>query len=363
MFRYAVTEQDYMEMTEYLMREKSRRPSSMIKLLLFTVGQMAAIAYLVFRPGDVMMILRILLAVFSLLWAGQTIFRFGFFKTRAKMALNMQKREDPTGEFWREHRLTRNGNLLTISYGAKKADIPCAQITGTKETENLTFLMSGGSIIELIPKSVTDTEEWQSFLKDLRESEKTAKRQAQESSRGKAEEEALFEAHIRMDEETLVDHIVRMKRHSYSFFTGWTPASIAIFLLPLMLASYALTEGAVLYAGVCFVIFFLMNAGQLVVFTPLYRRIVKNQLRKPAEDGYLLTVDNKGIHLFTRDDHFTFDQKEIRHVLKFQDASYYFFPNRQMLFVPAGHRDAFEKAAQCPSNMVRFPFSSKGTSS
>ena len=344
MFKYTLTPEEYMEMTAHLMKEKSRTASSVIKLLLFTVGQMAAVAYMVLRESNASRIIRILLVISSLIWAGQTVFRFGFFKTRAKMALTMQKRDDPSGEFWREHHLSKRGNLLSISYGSKKADIPCTRITGIKETENLSLIMSGNSIVEIVPKRITETEDWKAFWADLQETGKQAEKDARNNALSEVLDGALFKASMQLDEDTVVRHLVRMKRHSYRFFSGWTPAGIVIFLLPLIMAGYALTEGSFLYAGVAVLIFFLMNTGHLTAFTPLQEKITRNQLLPPAADGYLLAVTKDKIHLFTRDYQFAYALSDLKHVLDFSDASYYYFPKGQMVFVPAQYRDAFKKA-------------------
>ena len=46
MFRYTVTKDDFTEMSVHLMKQKSAKTSSKIKLVLFTVVQMAIIAWL-----------------------------------------------------------------------------------------------------------------------------------------------------------------------------------------------------------------------------------------------------------------------------------------------------------------------------
>ncbi len=345
MFRYTITPEDYMEMTVYLMKQKSGTASSVIKLLLFTVGQMAAVAYMVLRESSASVTIRVLLAISSLIWAGQTVFRYGFFQTRAKMAMSVQKKDDPSGEFWREHHLSKKGNLLSVTYGSKKADIPCGKITGTQETENLTLIMSGNNIIEIVPKRITETDEWDVFWKQLQETNEAVLKDAQDKQRADALAGASFKAYYQMDPDTFADHLVKMRRHSMRYFSGWTPATIVIFLLPLMMAGYALTEKSYLYAGVCVIVFFLMNAGQLVVFTPLYKNIVLKQLQEPGKEGYLLTLTKNVIHFFTKEYHYSYSMNNLKHVLDFPEASYYYFPQRQMIFIPEQCRDAFKKAA------------------
>ena len=112
MFRYTVTKDDFTEMTVYLMKQKSAKTSSKVKLVLFTIVQMAVIAWLIIVGKDVSPVIRILMGVFSLLWAAQTIFSYGFYKVRAKMMLTNQADNDKSGDFWKEHRLQLQGAVF-----------------------------------------------------------------------------------------------------------------------------------------------------------------------------------------------------------------------------------------------------------
>ena len=61
MFRYTVTKDDFTEMSVHLMKQKSAKTSSKIKLVLFTVVQMAVIAWLIIIGKNVSPTIRLFL--------------------------------------------------------------------------------------------------------------------------------------------------------------------------------------------------------------------------------------------------------------------------------------------------------------
>ena len=344
MFKYSVTPEDYTEMTIFLMKQKSKRPLSVIKLVLFTVVQMGVITYLILLPNAASTWVRVLLGIFSVIWAAQTVFKFAFFKTRARFALLRQKREDPAGDFWKEHRMVKRGNIVSISYGSQKGEVECGQITRLQKTEHLQLLMSGSGIIEIVPESLHSRPDWQTFLDSIEETNGLILSQAQEKQRAAALGAARFKEFINIEEDALVNQLVRMKRVSMRFFAGWTPLTIMIFMTPLLAMVYFATDGQWLVALICLLVFFLLNAGQLMIFTPLYRKVVKNQLKPAGEGGYLLIVTKNKVHLFTRDYHYSYALKELKRVVNDKEGDYYYFLKQQMVYVPREHRDAFKAA-------------------
>ena len=91
--------------------------------------------------------------------------------------------------------------------------------------------------------------------------------------------------------------------------------------------------------------FLLTNAGTLMIFTPLYKNVVKKQLQPAGEGGYLLTVAEGAVNLFTREYQYRYELDKLRKVMEDKDgALYLFFPDQQMVFVPASVSAEFKKA-------------------
>ncbi len=344
MFKYNVSKDDFTEMTVYIMKQKSARLISKVKLVLFTVVQMGIIAWLIIRGSNVSPILRILMGVFSVVWAVQTVLSYGCFGMRAKMMLTRQKDQDPNGDFWKEHRMQLTDSKVEISYGATKASLECTQITGTEETENLTLLMSGKNIFEIVPKKVSEKESFKAFLEEINATAARRLKEAQDKQRSDVLENAVFREYLQIPEEEIVERQVKMKRLSLLTPAGWTNTSFLIFGIPLVLFILACFFGSPLYIGLAALFFLLTNAGTLMIFTPLYKNVVRKRLQPAGEEGYLLAVGDGKIHWFTREYHFRYPVSDIRRVIDREEASYYYFPNLEMLFVPASVRDEFKKA-------------------
>ena len=344
MFRYSVTKDDFTEMTVHIMKLKSAKAISKVKLVLFTVVQMGIIAWLIIRGSNVSLTLRILMGVFSVVWAVQTVISYGCFGLRAKMMLTHQKDQDPDGDFWKEHRMQLTDGKVEISYGGTKASLECAHITGTEETENLTLLMCGKNIFEIVPKKVSKKESFKAFLEEINATAAHKLKEAQDKQRSDVLESAVFKEYLQIPEEEMIERQVKMKRLSFLTLAGWTNASFLIFGIPLVLFLIACCFGSPLYIGAAALFFLLTNAGTLMIFTPLYKNVVKKRLQPAGEDGYLLAVADQKIHWFTREYHFRYPISDIRRVIDREEASYYYFPNLEMLFVPASCRDEFKKA-------------------
>ncbi len=344
MFRYHVSQEDFTEMTIHLMKQKSAQTSSKIKLFLFTVFQMAMITYMIIKGQGVSPIIRVLMGAASLLWAGQTIFSYGFYNARAKMMLTNQKDKDPNGDFWKEHRLQLKNDKIDIGYGSQNASLECAQITGIDETENLTLLMSGSNIFEIVPKSVSERDSFKDFLEEIRATARRKLKEAQDKQRRDVLEQALFAEYLPLSEEEMIEKQVRMKRLSFLTPLGWSKITFIVFFVPLVILGFAIYNRSTLYIAIAAVFFFLTNAGTLMIFTKLYHNVVRKRLLPPGEEGYLLAVTEGKIHWFTREYHFQYDISEIKHVVTRKDASFYYFPNQEMLFVPASVRDEFYNA-------------------
>ena len=344
MFKYSVTKDDFTEMTVHIMKLKSAKLSSKIKLVLFTVVQMGIVAWLITLKNDASTTLRVLMGIASVIWAAQTVMSYGCYRMRAKMMLSRQKDQDPDGDFWKEHRMQLSDDKVEISYGGTKASLECAHISGTEETENLTLLMCGKNIFEIVPKKVSEKESFKAFLEEIKATADRKLKEAQDKQRSDVLDNAVFREYLQIPEEEMVERQVKMKRLSFLTLAGWTNASFLIFGVPLVLFIIACCFGNPLYIGAAALFFLLTNAGTLMIFTPLYKNVVRKRLLPPGENGYLLAVADGKIHWFTREYHFRYPVSDIRRVIDREEASYYYFPNLEMLFVPASCRDEFKKA-------------------
>lgn len=345
MFRYSVTKDDFTEMTVYIMKQKSAKLSSKIKLVLFTIVQMGIIAWLIIRGTNVSLTLRIVMGALSVIWAVQTVLSYGFFGMRAKMMLSRQKDQDPNGDFWKEHRMQLSDGKVEISYGGTKASLECTQITGAEETGGLTLLMSGKNIFEIVPKNISEKDSFREFLEQIMEAAARKLKDAQEKQRRSALDNAVFKEYLPLSEEEVVRELVRMKRLSLLTAAGWSKVTVLVLLIPLLILGLSIFYGNTLYILFSALFFLLTNAGTLMIFTPLYKNVVKKQLQPAGEEGYLLTVAEGTVNLFTREYHHRFELDKMRKVMESKDGTLYlFFPDQQMLFVPASVSKEFKTA-------------------
>ena len=130
-------------MSVHLMKQKSAKTSSKIKLVLFTVVQMAVIAWLIVTGKNVSPTIRVLMGIASLIWAGQTVFSYGCYKARAKMMLTNQADNDKSGDFWKEHRLQLQGNKVNIHCaGVQPGHLVHDGIAGREQDDRRVFLLA-----------------------------------------------------------------------------------------------------------------------------------------------------------------------------------------------------------------------------
>ena len=80
MFRYTITEEEYLEMSAFMLKKRRGGPKTAIpKLLLKTVVQMTAAALLIFRYNEgVAPWMKWSLGILSLLWALLSLFQYFF---------------------------------------------------------------------------------------------------------------------------------------------------------------------------------------------------------------------------------------------------------------------------------------------
>ena len=136
-----------------------------------------------------------------------------------------------------------------------------------------------------------------------------------------------------------------MKRLSLLTAAGWSKVMLLVLLIPLVILALGIYFGSTLYIIVAAMFLLLMNAGTLMIYTPLYKNVVRKQLQPAGEEGYLLTVADGTVNLFTREYHHRFELDKLRKVMEEKDGTLFlFFPDQQMVFVPASVSAEFKKA-------------------
>ena len=333
MFKYKVTPEDYMEMVKFLMKEKRSSVRGILKLLLLTLVQMGAVALLIIKVPNVQSWIKTVLIVFSLMVAVLAVFQSFFLDTRAKMVLKQ-------GAFWMEHKLSLHDNIVRVSYGDQKAEVDARQISNTVRLDTMTLIRMGWNVFEMVPKSVTDRAEWPAFEQELlRRKYEVAEAEVGDACQ-KVLEKARFQKEVVIEEEELVDTLVRMKRLSYGLLCGWSAREFVKICAPLLVLIYAVSLKDPLYIGLAVLAFLLFNLNLILVFTPYYRKIVRSGLIEAREDGsYLLAATANYVYLFGRYQSFRYERSELKKMVKSKDKVFLYFSKQRMVFAPADQAD------------------------
>ena len=275
MFRYTVTENDYLKMAKWLLlKQRGPKKTAVPMLLLKTVGQMAVAAWLIFGSLDLPNWLKPLLGAGSLLWASLALFQYFFLDVRANMLLQNAKRDAAAKDFWREHQLkTENGQLI-LTYGEVKMELPCRNVTGLEEAEDMTLILRGHDVFDMVPPSVTQTEKWAAFTEQLFARTEEDTKTNQDLMQTALLEKSDFCAWADITQEEMARELVKAKRQSYRYACGWSWQKGFMLVFPIALGIYAAFSGGYATLFLCLVTFVLFNFRQLMVFTPAYQTMV-----------------------------------------------------------------------------------------
>ena len=340
MFRYKVTQDDYLKMVKYLMKEKRNRPFGILKLLFLTVIQMGLVALFLIKAPELEAWMKWVLIAISLIVAGLAVFQNFFFDLRAKMVLEQRARQDPKGTFWMEHKLSLHENIVRVVYGDQKAEIDARQVSGVVRLDDISLIRMGWNIFEVVPKSVTDRAEWADFEKQLLNRKYEVAELEVEDACRKVLEKAQFQQTVTIGEEELVDTLVRMKRLSYGLLCGWSNKDILKLGLPILIVVYAVTLKDPLYIGLAVLSFLLFNMNLFLTFTPYCRKTVRSALIQPREDGsYLLAVTANYVYLFGRYQSFRYERKDLKKIVESKDKLFLYFTKQRMVFAPADQKE------------------------
>ena len=220
----------------------------------------------------------------------------------------------------------------------------CRQITKVEQTGSVTLLMSGRNVFEVVPEKITDTGDWQQFLDDLEVLSANELRRSQEEARSKVLHKALFAELMPLTEEEVADHLVAMKRRSYLYPAGWTTVSALLLAAPILFGIMSAVNGNWDYVLLCVLFFVLMNSGQVMTFTPLFRNVTRKRVEPAPEDGYLVAVADKKVYLFTKRNVYAYELANLQKTVLVKDALYVYFKNQEMVFIPTEYAAAFKEA-------------------
>ena len=347
MLRYTITEENYLDMSRYLLKKRrGETKTAVLKLMLKTVVQMTAAAFLIFRNDTgVAPWMKWVLGSLSLLWALLSLFQFFFVDTRAKMLLSQAKNSQDAADFWKEHRLEQSGNVLRLSFGSRKLELPLAEISEIGETESLYLIFRGRDVFELVPKSAADGAAWDGFREELLGSRREAKKEKLEDMRASLLAEAAFAARLSLSPEELAKELARMKRQSLCYACGWSGFMIFTLAFPLVLAIYSAAAGSWPTFGLCMLAFVLFNFRLFIIFTPSYEKLILDRLPEADEEGYLLAVKDRTVYFLGAEGGTTYALSGLKKKVTDTDGLFLFFEKQNMLFVPKNVSDAFQLAA------------------
>ncbi len=345
MFRYRITENDYLKMAKWLLlKQRGPKKKAVPKLLLKTVVQMAAVAGLIFLYPDVQPWLRTVLIAASLIWASLALFQYFFLDVRANMLLINAKRDARAQDYWKEHCLKRDGDRLVLTYGEVELELPVKEITSLEEAEDLTMILRGRDVFESLPQSVTKTEKWAAFAETLFEKKEEAIRSNQDQMEAALLAQAAFSAWVDMTREEMAEKLALAKRQSFRYACGWSWRTGFTLLFPLALGIYAACYQSWATVALCLVTFVLFNLRFFSVFTPAYQAMLAEKLPPPTEKGYLFAVHDQSIWMVTAVRTVKYMISTLKKTVRTEGGVFLYFERQVMLYVPDQIADAFLRA-------------------
>ncbi|MBQ5954287.1 MAG: hypothetical protein IJL47_09690 [Lachnospiraceae bacterium] len=344
MYRYYVSDEDYLNMVRVmLVNQRGPKKTAVLKLLLKTVLQMGAAAFLILFYPDAPSWMKWTIGIFSLLWAALAVFQYSFLDFRAKLLLKQSKTTAP--DYWKEHRLDVTENALRLSYGETKLELPFREVTALQETETLQLIFRNKDVFEAVPRTAVSDEDWGKIREKILGRQREERSEALDKLCASVLEGASFKAHLDLTQDELAEKIMQMTRASFRYGPGWSGRTVFTFAFPLVLAVYSAIGGAWATFALCMAAFILFNMRVFLVFMPAYRAIIREKLMPPAEDGYLLAVKDKTAYLLGEGKAFNYDLAAMKKQVGTDDGLYVYFDKQAMLFVPQKAADGFLRAS------------------
>lgn len=345
MFRYTISDEDYLNMGRWIFAERrGSGPKAVAKLLLRTVIQMATVAGLILFMPEAPAWMKWTLGALSLVWALLSLFQYFFLDFRARLLLRQSKNSAEGAEYRKEHRLSAEENGLRLSYGNARLELPYEKLTAIRETETLHIILCGKDIFEAVPKRAVPDEDWEAFRKKALDARDRQGRQALEELRASLEE-APFRTRVRLSRDEMAEKVIKMTRSGFLYGCGWSAGTVFSLLFPLGLAVYSLMGGSWPMFALCMGAFILLNLRFFVLFTPAGKTLMKDRLMAPAEDGYLLAAKDGTAYLLGDASAFSYPLSGLKKTVWAEDGLYVYFAKQGMLYVPSAAADGFLRAA------------------
>lgn len=335
MFRYTVTEADYIKMAKWmLLHQRGEKKTAIFRLLLATVIQMGAVFGFLLTHPDTKEWIRIGLTVMSVIWALLGIYRFFFVGLRARLLLNRVKNQNPGSLFWKEHSLSLKNDRLILTYSREQSELAVRDLSAVEHFEGLALLLQGRAVFEPVPEEIAVSPRWKEFEENLLA---LAAKKKEEEFRKTAEglkKDAVYSAFVQLSREEVAEHLADMKKKSLFCRAGWSPLMLFNLLFPIAIAVYFVVVEAWLPAAVCPLILILLNWPVLSVFLPSFQKKQLKNVEKAGEEGYLVTLEKENIRLLTLERTHTFRIAELRKALTTEGRLYLIFESQKMLFIP-----------------------------
>ena len=347
MFRYSITDEDYLDMSRHILKKRrGSKTAAILKLLLKTVVQMGVAVFLIFfYNAQVEAWLKWTVGILSVLWALLSLFQFFFTDTRAKMLLTQAKNNAGSADFWKEHHLDAADDRLRLSYGAARLELSFSEVTAIEETDALYLIFRGRDLFELIPKRALSDSDWAAFREKILSGRERVAAERAAGFKKVLLEEASFAKYLTLTREELAEKTVKMKRLSLRYPFGWSVSMAFGLFFPLGLAIYSVIGGSWPAAALCMAAFLLFNMRFFVIFTPSYKQLIQNKLPEPGEEGYLLALKDRTVYLVTSSNAISASLAGLKKQIAGEDGLYLFFEKQEMMFVPRAVSDAFQIAA------------------
>lgn len=281
--RFSITEEEYLELLELLLKKRRKSPVGIITLLLMTVVQLGFALWSVVTGYISGGLAWAVLAMSVLIAMSQILYQLCI-PRRARHRLDKDKAAGRiSADFWSRQFLKLKDDALELRCGKSRLSYDCAYFVKAEELGRMLLLeMKKDNTAHqlLIPLSAfSGEEEKQRFLEQLQSSRESSIRAGYAKNKGQRPEAPECSVTFHYDRKSFQNDTIRCARRAYLTRAAWNLSTVAkiagtAFLLYHVFAgSFASTAFTVFALLVCF----LLCYPFIITFTPLIRLIaVKN---------------------------------------------------------------------------------------
>jgi len=294
--RYKVSEEIYIEMLEMQLKQRNRRPLSILITLLCTVGQFGLFVYFaatgMLTGNSIYGVGAMSVACFIL----NLLYRFTTHR-RAKVTLERFKLTGKLHEdFWKDHSFELGSDSLTIRYGALKSVYGLNQLQGYDSLENCFIIYAAGLVADLVPFSALDDK--QKFLDTIRDAQHNSIMDNAEDMRGDIPPVYKYHFNYAYTLDSYLAHQREAYRKRYTTKLLFDKHFIIRTAISLYALGYIFINPQPWVIALCVFAVIIFNLQHVVTFTPLCNITIKAGLKDvlshkpdPNTDTYV-TTDN-----------------------------------------------------------------------